>query len=64
MLNLYKNFADFADILLPLVDSPEEDDINVLPCSPDDTTVSSPPSSPEVQYDIDPTDLALASIPG
>lgn len=57
--------TDLADVLIPLIESPQKEETTVVPSSPpkDSPTATSPPS-PSVQYDIDPTDLALASIPG
>jgi hypothetical protein len=60
----FVNFLDLADILLPLVESPKEETVNVSPRSPENSTFTSPPESPDVHYDVDPSDLALASIPG
>lgn len=56
---------DLADVLIPLIESPQKEETTEVPSSPqkDSPTATSPPS-PSVQYDIDPTDLALASIPG
>lgn len=57
--------ADLADVLIPLIESPQKEETTVAPSSPPKDSSNGPsPPSPDVQYDIDPTDLALASIPG
>nr|XP_022346141.1 hepatic leukemia factor-like [Crassostrea virginica] len=54
---------DIVDVLLPM--DPSEDEISKSPpASPKASASLSPVPSPEIQYDIDPSDLALASIPG
>lgn len=59
------NLTDLADVLIPLIESPQKEETTVAPSSPPKDSSNGPsPPSPDVQYDIDPTDLALASIPG
>ncbi|XP_062590838.1 hepatic leukemia factor-like [Saccostrea cucullata] len=56
--------GDLADVLLPLIESPQKKEGSISSPLPVSSPEVSPPQSPEVQYDIDPSDLALASIPG